>query len=111
MLVLAVVDSHREHHGEDSAGRPAQLPQEKKVTGTVALFCHHRGSAENHYQPYEDQEQRNRKQPAIDTDALRHGEDFISPRRHGVRRPFSDNFSGGFNSFGSPAPLTLLRLL
>ena len=46
-----------------------------------------------HYWPDEDQEQSHGEQPAIDTHALRHGEDFISPRGHEDTQPFLNDFS------------------
>ena len=112
MLVAAVIDLHGDHHGQNSGRRPDHLPQQKEVAGAVALLRHDGRGAEHHDQPDEDQEQGDREQPAIDTDALCHGEDFISPRRHEAADGLSsDDFAEGFNSFGSPARPAPLRLL
>src|SRR4029077_15456398 len=79
MLIAPVVNLHRYHHGRDSPGRPSHLTQQKIVAGSVAFFRHDRGSAEYNHQSNKYQDQGDRKQPAIDTNALCHGR-FISPR-------------------------------
>jgi hypothetical protein len=83
MLVPPVVDPHRCNHQQQATGCPTQLPEQKEIARPVPLFGHYCGRAENHYQSNENEEQRDREQPSIDTNPLGHGKLFISTRTCG----------------------------
>ena len=72
MLVAAVVDLHAGYHHRDACNGPRKLPNYERVGGIKALFRHYRRSAEYHHQSNKYQKQGYGKQPAIDTDTLRH---------------------------------------
>src|SRR5450432_377520 len=73
MLIAPIVDLHRDDHGNDADGSPSHLPQQKEISGPIALFRHHSGCTEHHYQANKYQKQCYGKHPAVDTDTLSHG--------------------------------------
>src|SRR5271163_3102659 len=83
MLVAPVIHPHRDHHRHQARRGPHQLLRQKRIRRPKPLPRHHCRRRKHHHQPHKHQQHGHRKQPAIDTNPLRHGK-FISPRSHEV---------------------------
>ena len=92
IIVIKKKAAHGGQHGDEACDGPGELPEREGVGRAETLFGHHCGGAEHHHQAEKNQQQGDGEQPAIDTDALRHGGILISPRRHGGMETFCCGF-------------------
>src|ERR1700686_3879677 len=95
MLEPFVINSHTDHHGDETADGPTYLAQQEEISRVIPLFCYYRRSAEHHHQPDKNQQQSDDEQQAVHAYAFCHSS-FISSRgRQGTENSLGQNSSEG----------------
>ena len=69
---LAVIDAHQQGHGQQPEDRRYGLRPHKGIGRTITVLGHDRGSAKDHQQADEDQQDGHAVEPFVDPYALCH---------------------------------------